>query len=139
MVKTHTLDIGEVARRSRLPASTLRYYEEKGLIRSEGRRGLRRLFDPGVLDQLAFITLGRIAGFTLDDLAAMATADRSFAVDREKVRNKAAELDRKIEEMTALVACLRHVVECSAESHFSCPTFKRLLGTAGRHRSRAGR
>lgn len=138
MAQARTLDIGEVARRSRLPASTLRYYEEKRLIRSEGRRGLRRLFDPGVLDQLAFITLGRIAGFSLDDLAAMATADRSFTVDREKVRDKADELDRKIEEMTALADCLRHVAECSAENHFSCPTFKRLLGTAARRRPHAG-
>lgn len=40
------LDIAEVAQRSGIPASTLRYYEEKGLIASVGRRGLRRLFDP---------------------------------------------------------------------------------------------
>jgi DNA-binding transcriptional MerR regulator len=36
------MDIGEVARRCGLPSSTLRYYEEKGLIRSIGRRGLSR-------------------------------------------------------------------------------------------------
>ena len=47
------LDIGEVARRSGVPASTLRYYEEKGLIASSGRHGLRRLFDAGVLERLA--------------------------------------------------------------------------------------
>lgn len=47
------LDIAEVARRSGLPASTLRFYEEKGLIRSIGRCGLRRAFNPGVLHQLA--------------------------------------------------------------------------------------
>jgi DNA-binding transcriptional MerR regulator len=40
------MDITEVARRSGLPSSTLRFYEEKGLIRSIGRRGLHRLFDP---------------------------------------------------------------------------------------------
>ena len=39
------LDIGEVAKQAGLPPSTLRYYEEKGLIRSVGRRGLRRAFD----------------------------------------------------------------------------------------------
>ncbi|MCR3817659.1 MerR family DNA-binding transcriptional regulator, partial [Pseudomonas aeruginosa] len=46
------LDIGEVARRSGVPASTLRYYEEKGLIASSGRHGLRRLFDAGVLERV---------------------------------------------------------------------------------------
>ena len=43
------MDISEVARHSGIPASTLRFYEEKGLIVSVGRRGLRRVFDPGVL------------------------------------------------------------------------------------------
>jgi len=44
------LDIGEVAQRAGIPASTLRFYEEKGLVTSVGRRGLRRLYDPAVLD-----------------------------------------------------------------------------------------
>ena len=51
------MDITEVARRSGVPASTLRFYEEKGLIASIGRRGLHRLFDPGVLERLALIAL----------------------------------------------------------------------------------
>ena len=52
------LDISEVASRSGLPASALRFYEEKGLIASVGRRGLHRLFDPGVMER-APISLGR--------------------------------------------------------------------------------
>lgn len=62
------LDIAEVAQRSGVPASTLRFYEEKGLIASSGRRGLRRQFDAGVLDRLALIALGRAAGFSLDEM-----------------------------------------------------------------------
>jgi DNA-binding transcriptional MerR regulator len=53
------MDITEVSQRSGVPASTLRFYEEKKLIASIGRRGLRRLFDPGVLERLALIALGR--------------------------------------------------------------------------------
>jgi len=60
------LDIAEVAQRSAVPAATLRFYEEKGLIASTGRRGLRRLFDADVLQRLALIALGRAAGFSLD-------------------------------------------------------------------------
>ena len=60
------LDITEVARRSGVPASTLRFYEEKKLISSIGRRGLRRLFDPRVVERLAFIALGRASGFSLN-------------------------------------------------------------------------
>ena len=57
------MDIAEVAKRSGLRASTLRYYEEKGLIQSVGQPGERRRFAPGVMDQLALIALGQSAGF----------------------------------------------------------------------------
>jgi DNA-binding transcriptional MerR regulator len=57
------LDIAEVVERSGLPASALRFYEQKGLIRSTGRRGLRRVFPAGVVEKLALIALGRSAGF----------------------------------------------------------------------------
>jgi DNA-binding transcriptional MerR regulator len=60
------MDIAEVARRSGLPASTLRFYDETGLIRSVGRKGLRRLFEPAVLERLSLIALGRNAGFSLE-------------------------------------------------------------------------
>ena len=58
-MKNNTLDIGEVVKLSGLPASTLRFYEEKGLIKSIGRHGLRRIFGVGVLDLLSLISLGR--------------------------------------------------------------------------------
>ena len=57
MLNAEKIDIGQVARASGLPASTLRFYEEKGLIKSSGRHGLRRLYDPGVLEQLSLIAL----------------------------------------------------------------------------------
>ena len=60
------LDIGQVSQRAGLPVSTLRLYEEKGLIAPIGRRGLRRQFDAGVLQRLALIAPGRTAGFSLD-------------------------------------------------------------------------
>lgn len=66
-----TLDIGEVVARAGVPPSTLRYYEEKGLIAATGRRGLRRQYDASVLQTLALIALGRAAGFSLDDIAGM--------------------------------------------------------------------
>ena len=65
------MDIGEVARRSRLTVSTLRFYEAKELIRSVGRRGLRRQFRPDVLERLALVALGRSASFSLDEIARM--------------------------------------------------------------------
>lgn len=56
------MDISEVSKRSGLPASTLRYYEERGLIASIGRQGLRRRFAPNVLEQLARGVVGAGGG-----------------------------------------------------------------------------
>src|SRR5690349_12236047 len=95
------LDIGEVAARVGVPASTLRYYEEKGLIRSVGRRGLRRLYDPAVLEKLAMIALGQSAGFSLDEIAGMFASDGKPKIDRKLLADKAQELDKTIRKLTA--------------------------------------
>lgn len=124
------MDIAEVARRSGLPASTLRFYEEKGLIRSVGRQGLRRLFGATVLERLALIALGRAAGFSLDEIARMLGSEGNPKIDRELLAGKADELDRTIQKLTAMRDGLRHAAVCSAPSHMECPKFRRLLGLA---------
>jgi DNA-binding transcriptional MerR regulator len=124
------LDIGEVAQRSGIPASTLRFYEEKGLIASIGRRGLRRLFDPGVLERLALITLGRASGFSLDEIAHMFAPDGRPRIDKQMLAAKAEELDATIRKLTAMRDSLRHAAACPAPSHMECPTFRRMLSAA---------
>jgi DNA-binding transcriptional MerR regulator len=124
------VDITEVARRSGLPASTLRFYEEKGLIASVGRRGLHRVFDPGVLERLALIALGRSTGFSLDEIALMFAPDGQFRIDRQMLAAKAEELDRKIRKLTQMRDSLRHAAVCPARSHMECPTFRRILRAA---------
>jgi DNA-binding transcriptional MerR regulator len=124
------VDITEVARRSGVPASTLRFYEEKGLIASVGRRGLRRLFDPGVLDRLALIALGRAAGFSLDEIARTFAAKGRPRIDRQMLADKADELDGTIRRLTAMRDSLRHAAACPAPSHMECPTFRRFLRAA---------
>ncbi|MCM2332609.1 MAG: helix-turn-helix domain-containing protein [Anaeromyxobacteraceae bacterium] len=130
------LDIGVVARRSGLPASTLRFYEQKGLIASVGRRGLRRLFDPDVLERLGLIALGRTAGFSLEEIAHMFAPDGRPRIDRGRLAAKADELDRTIRRMAALSDVLRHVAACAAPSHMECPTFRRMVRAAGEERGR---
>src|SRR5919108_1178156 len=90
------MDISEVAQRAGVPASTLRFYEEKRLIASVGRRGLRRQFDPSVLERLALIALGRAAGLSLDEIALMFAADGRLRINRQMLKAKAEELDRTI-------------------------------------------
>ena len=138
------LDISEVARRSGVPASTLRFYEEKGLLTSVGRRGLRRLFAPDVLERLALIAVGRSAGFSLEEIARMFAPDGRPSIDRKMLAAKADELDRTIRELGAMRDGLRHAAACSAPSHMECPTFRRMLraaasGTMGTRGKRAPR
>ena len=121
------LDIGEVARRSGLPASTLRFYEEKGLIASIGRQGLRRSFDSRVIERLALISIGQAAGFSLDEIAQMFAADGKPHIDRARLAAKADELDRTIQRLSVMRDGLRHAVACKAPSHMECPHFLRLV------------
>lgn len=69
------LDIAEVSEKAGLPPSTLRYYDEIGLITPAGRKGLRRQFTPDVVLQLALIEMGKMAGFSLDEIAGMFGSD----------------------------------------------------------------
>ena len=124
------IDIAEVARRSGVPASTLRFYEEKGLIASIGRRGLRRLFDPDVLDRLALVALGRVAGFTLAEIGLMFAPDGRPRIDRGMLAAKADELDGTIAQLCAIRDGLRHAAACPAPMHTECPTFRGIMQAA---------
>jgi DNA-binding transcriptional MerR regulator len=124
------IDIAEVARRSGLPASTLRYYEQQGLIESLGRRGLRRTFAADVIDRLSLIALGRSAGLSLSEIARMLSPDGEIRIDRVLLAAKADEIDRTIRKLETLRDGLRSVARCPAPSHAECPTFRSLQGAA---------
>jgi DNA-binding transcriptional MerR regulator len=125
------LDITEVAQRSGVAASTLRFYEEKGLIASVGRRGLRRQYAPGVLERLALIALlGRPSGFSLKEIASMFAPDGQLRIDRHMLTSKAEELDRTIGKLSAMRDSLRQAAACPAPSHMECPNFRHYLQSA---------
>ena len=62
------LTIGEVARRSGVAASAIRYYEERGLISSERAESGHRRFPRFVLRRIAFIVFAQRVGLTLDEI-----------------------------------------------------------------------
>ena len=135
------MDIADVARRAGVPASTLRFYEKRGLIASVGPPGVRRRFAPGVLNQLALIALGQAAGLTLDEIGAMLSPQGGPKIDRQVLAAKADEIDTTVKQLRAVSRGLRHAAACPAPSHAQCPTFQRLLQAAatgaldGRRRS----
>ena len=133
------LDIGEVAEKSGIKPSALRYYEEAGLISSVSRHGLRRQFPPEVLLQLKLIAMGKLAGFSLDEIAGMFGRTGMPDLPRDVIHAKADEIDRKIRELMALRDTLRHVADCPAPSHMECPTFRRLVDAASKRGGKRGK
>lgn len=126
------MDIGEVAERAGVQPSTLRYYEEIGLIRSVGRHGLRRQFDGDVLLKLSMVALGKAAGFSLTEITAIFRQDGHLELPREELRAKADEVSRQMAGLRILRDTLRHVADCKASSHLECPAFRKLLKTASK-------
>lgn len=129
------LDIGDVASKSGVQPSALRFYEEAGLIAPAARHGLRRQYDSEVLRQLKLIAMGKSAGFSLEDIAGMFGRD-GLQLSRPAMHQRADEIDRQIRELTTLSILLRHVAECRAASHLECPTFRRLMDLAGKRAAR---
>ena len=125
------MEISQVAKKSGVSASTLRFYEEKGLITSIGRQGIRRVFSPNVLERLELIALGRAAGFSLEEIAGILGDEAKPEIDRELLLRKANELDGTIKKLTAMRDGLQHAAACTAPSHLECPRFRRLMNLAG--------
>ncbi|WP_298293188.1 helix-turn-helix domain-containing protein [uncultured Litoreibacter sp.] len=124
------MDIAEVAAATGLTPATLRFYEKKGLILPSGRNGLRRLFDPSVLQTLSLIMLGQRAGFSLNDIKRLLFSGAGSKVPAQEFLAKADEIDRQVADLIALRDGLRHVAKCQAPTHADCPRFNRIMKAA---------
>ena len=125
-----SMEISRVAKKSGVSASTLRFYEEKGLIKSIGRQGIRRVFSSNVLERLELIALGRAAGFSLEEISGILGTDAKPDIDRALLLKKASELDGTIKKLEAMRDGLQHAAACTAPSHLECPRFRRLMNLA---------
>jgi len=119
------LSIGEVAERSGVAPSALRFYERQGLIASERTGGNQRRYDRAVLRRIAFIQAGRAAGVTLaeiqrslDGLPRSRTPSRK---DWERLSNKwRNDLDARIETLQSLRDRLTTCIGCGCLSIDQC-------------------
>ncbi|MCV2893326.1 helix-turn-helix domain-containing protein [Lentibacter sp. XHP0401] len=124
------IDISELSRLSGFSASKLRYYEEVGLIRSVGRRGLKRLYENEVKARISLIALAQTAGFSLLEIKEMIGTEGTPDLKRSALEAKADAIDVTIRELTSLRDGLRHVMNCTAPSHLECPRFQRIMHVA---------
>jgi len=119
------MTIGEVARRSGVAASALRFYEERGLIRSERAGSGHRRYPRPVLRRIAFIVFAQRIGLTLDEIAAELAKlppDRA-PTRREWARLSAswtARIDERIAELERLRVGLTECIGCGCLSLDRC-------------------
>lgn len=121
------LDIGEVAAITGIQASTLRFYEKKGLITPIGRNGLRRQYHQNVVDKLKLIKLGQAAGFTLSEMAGMLNVEHRTVIDRDLLSLRAREVDSMVRKLRLLSKGLKHVLRCTELEHSHCEEFRKVI------------
>jgi DNA-binding transcriptional MerR regulator len=107
------IPIGEAAARLGLTASALRYYDERGLVCPQVRRGGRRMYGPEELRRLAFIKLAHRLGLPLQTAAAV--LDAPGASWRKTVRRQIDELDDVIAQARGAQLFLTHALSCPTE------------------------
>jgi len=119
------LTIGEVAERSGVPASALRFYERRGLIAAARTDGNQRRFERSVLRRIAFIQAGRAAGITLTEigtaLQGLPTHRTPSRRDWERLSKRwRDDLDARIETLQALRNRLTTCIGCGCLSIDKC-------------------
>ena len=119
------LSIGEVARRSGIASSALRYYEEMGLIRSIRNQSGHRRYPRAVLRRVAFIVFAQRIGLSLDEvkveLARLPTNRVPERADWAKLSaGWTARIRARIEELERLQAGLTECIGCGCLSLDRC-------------------
>ena len=125
------MNIGEVAQASGLPAKTIRYYEDIGLITPlRGANGYRR-FTEAHLHKLAFLARARGLGFSIDQcrtlLALYEDRGRASADVKAVAETHLAEIDAKMEELAEMRRVLADLVHaCAGDHRPDCPILRGL-------------
>jgi Cu(I)-responsive transcriptional regulator len=128
------MNIGDVSERSRLPAKTIRYYEDIGLIRPDRSANGYRSFREAHIHKLAFLGRARSLGFTIEEcralLALYEDPARASADVKQVAREHLVQIDRKIAELGSMRRTLSRLVEhCHGDDRPDCPILNELAGT----------
>ncbi|WP_434777928.1 MerR family transcriptional regulator [Neisseria sp. Ec49-e6-T10] len=121
------IDIGVLSKQTNLPTSTIRFYEDKGLIHSIRRKGLRRQYPHDVIETLSLITIGKKSGLSLDEIKELFLCHSKISVNRGLLRKKIEELMVNLEHLQTALSTLKHIEQCPHEHHLSCQEFRKLL------------
>ena len=129
------MNIGEAAYRSGLPAKTIRYYEEIGLLSAARRANGYRHYAETDVHKLYFLRRARSLGFAIEDcrqlLSLYEDKGRASANVKTMAEARICEIDAKIKELGALRATLSGLVAaCHGDGRPDCPILDDLAGIA---------
>ena len=128
METENLLTIGELAERTGVATSALRYYEELGILRPAQRVSGRRRYAKSSVGVVGAVLLLRDAGFTLGEIgelmAARARAPRAW---HDLAQRKLEELDIRILEAQAARVAVEHALNCPHDDIVTCPNFQRIV------------
>ncbi len=125
------MNIGDVATKSGLPAKTIRYYEDIGLVKPPRNANGYRTFGDNELHKLSFLARARALGFTIEDcrvLLRLYEDDKRASADVKNIANEhLKKIDAKINDLRSMRRTLSHLVDaCAGDHRPDCPILKGL-------------
>ena len=129
------ISIKEAADLTGLPAKTIRYYEDIGLVMPMRAENGYRVFQEADAHKLHFLSKARSLGFSIDEcrklLALYADSERASADVKALAQDHVTEIDRKIAELQAMRKTLMHLItNCAGDDRPDCPILTELSGDA---------
>ena len=129
------MNIGEVSERSGMPAKTIRYYEDIGLIKPQRADNGYRSFRPSDLHKLSFLGRARALGFSIEDCRTLMALYEDEGRESAQVKAVAEEhlnaIDEKIIQLQSMRSTLAHLVHCCAgDNRPDCPILEDLAKSA---------
>lgn len=120
------MNIGDAAAATDLPAKTIRYYEEIGLVRPARDTNGYRAFSDTELHKLRFLGRARALGFSIEDcralLALYADKSRASAEVKKIAQGHLEDIAAKIADLNAMQSTLKHLVDtCAGDGRPDCP------------------
>jgi DNA-binding transcriptional MerR regulator len=129
MAENGLVPIGELARRTGVATSALRYYERIGLLPLAERLGQRRQYPAVCVERVALIRLYQDAGFTLAEIGRLlaATSRGRRPAWNHLAERKVAELETRIADAQRAKKLIKHALECEHRDLLACPNFRAAL------------
>jgi Cu(I)-responsive transcriptional regulator len=128
------MNIGNASGKSGLPAKTIRYYEDIGLLKPERSENGYRDYSMSDVHKLRFLQRARGLGFSVEEcrqlLALYEDKSRASADVKSIARSKLQEVERKIIELRELQQTLQHLVaHCHGDQRPDCPILESISGS----------